>query len=126
MDLYQQTVMDHYRNPRNRGTIACPDFTSDLHNPSCGDSIALQGCISQGRVVQIAFQGSGCVISQAAASLLTQTCKGKEIDEIKVLDKNAILGLLGIELGPTRLKCALLALDALHQGVNSYQQNKTS
>ena len=125
MDLYQQTVMDHYRNPRNRGAIACPDFISDLHNPSCGDSIAIQGTISLGRLAEVAFYGSGCVISQAAASLLTTTCKGKQINEIKAVDKNTMLELLGIELGPTRLKCALLALDALHQGINNYQQNQT-
>lgn len=120
MQLYQQIVMDHYRNPRNRGTVPSPDFTSAVHNPSCGDSLSMAGCIKDGIVTKLAFTGSGCVISQAAASMLVQASEGKSINELNSFDKTTLLSLLGIQLGPTRLKCALLALDALQQGLSSY------
>ncbi len=82
MDLYQQKVMDHYRNPRNRGVFDHPDFSSDLHNPSCGDSIAVCGRVCSLSVVELAFTGSGCVISQAAASLLLESSRGKTVREL--------------------------------------------
>jgi nitrogen fixation protein NifU and related proteins len=119
--LYQQQLMDHYRNPRNQGTLDKPDFKSGVFNPSCGDSIAIEGMVQDHTLVHIAFQGSGCVVSQATASLLTQVAKGKELDEIMQLDKHTVLLLIGMELGPVRLKCALLPLQALHEGVQQYQ-----
>jgi len=120
MQLYQERVMDHYRNPRNRGELATPDFSSDLHNPSCGDSIVIQATIKDGILANIAFEGNGCVISQAAASLLTEAIKEKSLDEIRSFTPDHLIALLGIPLGPTRLKCALLALDALKAGIARY------
>lgn len=121
MDLYQQELMDHYRNPRNRGHLEHADFVSREHNPSCGDAIAMEGVVENGVIKKLVFTGQGCVISQATGSLLTQACCGKSLDEIMQLGEPFIRQLLGIELGPTRLRCALLALQALQQGIHAYQ-----
>jgi len=123
MNLYQEELMDHYRNPRNRGEVDQPDFTSGQVNPSCGDSVMMTGCITNGVVQSCFFTGSGCVISQATASMLTQACMGKTVAEVADLDTAFILNLTGLELGPTRLKCALLALQALQEGVKVYVES---
>lgn len=120
--MMKEEVLDHYRNPRNRGTMAKPDFTSGQHNPSCGDSVCMQGRVTQGTLCDVAFESKGCVISQATASLLSEACKGKKLSEVLEMNQDALLKLLGIPLGPTRLKCALLPLMALQQGVNEYQK----
>jgi nitrogen fixation NifU-like protein len=119
--LYQHQLMDHYRNPRNQGALEGPDFKSGLFNPSCGDSVAIEGVITDHVITRVAFQGSGCVVSQATASLLTQAVKGKAVHEIMLLDSSWITQLIGIELGPVRLKCALLPLEALHEGIRQYK-----
>lgn len=119
--LYQHQLMDHYRNPRNRGALEGPDFKSGVFNPSCGDSVAIEGVIKDHVITHLVFQGSGCVISQATASLLTQAVRGKAVHEVVLLDRNWIMRLIGIELGPVRLKCALLPLEALHEGIRQYQ-----
>jgi len=111
--------MDHFRNPRNYGTLEYPDFSSGEYNPSCGDAIAIQGIIKDDRIFKIAFTGKGCVISQAAASMLLEYCIGKTIDEIDAFDAHTMQELLGISLGPVRLKCALLPLHALKKGIEN-------
>jgi nitrogen fixation NifU-like protein len=120
MDLYQQTLMDHYRYPRNRGTLDKADFKSGVYNPSCGDKVAMEGCIQERVLIKIAFEGTGCVISQATASLLTELVINKSIDDIAALNKEFLQTVLGIELGPIRLKCALLPLQALQEGVAAF------
>lgn len=117
MNLYQQELMDHFRHPRNRGVLEHPSFSTDVFNPSCGDSVAFQGKITGGKIAEIAFTGKGCVISQATASLLSEKVKGMTVHEVMKLDKNYILALIGTELGPTRLRCALLPLEALQKGM---------
>ncbi len=117
--LYQEIILDHYRNPRNRKVVEQPDFTSTQHNPSCGDSITWQGRVSGGRVIAVGFDGAGCVISQATASLLSEAVLTKSLEEIVGLDAAFITALIGISLGPTRLKCALLSLEALKDGVKA-------
>jgi len=120
--LYQAELLDHYRNPRNRGELAHPDFSSGQYNPSCGDKVQFQGCIAQDRLSAIAFTGVGCVISQATASLLGERVLGYSSAHILNLDKHFITELIGMELGPTRLKCALLPLEALQLGLAEYQE----
>ncbi len=111
--------MDHYRHPRNRGTLAHSDFCSASHNPSCGDSVQFQGTIKDGCIDTIVFQGAGCVISQGLASMLTEKVLGMKIADVCFLDKDFVLAMLGMQLGPTRLKCALLPLQALQQGLSN-------
>lgn len=117
MNIYQEELTDHYTNPRNRGTLHNPDFTSGMHNPSCGDSVSIQGCVEDGILLAIAFEGKGCVISQATASMLTEYAKGKSLAQLKELNADFMRSLIGMPLGPTRLKCALLPLEALQQGI---------
>ncbi|MFH0898896.1 MAG: iron-sulfur cluster assembly scaffold protein [bacterium] len=121
-NFYQEILLDHYKNPRNKGTIQSPDFSSGLENPSCGDTIVIQGTVEHDVVTKLSFSGSGCVISQAAASMLTELCTGKTVDDILALTKDDIIKLLGIQLGPVRLKCAVLALQALHKGILEFKK----
>lgn len=121
LNLYQEALMDHYRHPRNRGKLAHPDFVSGQFNPSCGDEVSFQGCIQGQKLTQLVFEGSGCVISLATASMLTQEAKNRSLKEINALDKDFIVGMIGMSLGPNRLKCALLPLEALKTGIKNYQ-----
>jgi len=122
--LYQEILLDHYRNPRNAGKLENPDFSSGESNPSCGDSILIEGRVKNGILTDIRFQGQGCVLSQATASILTEQCKGKNIDKICALNKEFILNLIGMQLGPNRLQCALLPLEALQKGITKYKKQK--
>jgi len=115
-DLYRDNIIDHYQNPRNYGTLDHPDISYEDSNPVCGDEIRIDLKIDHGRVVEARFQGHGCSISQASASMLTEDIIGKTLDEVKQIDKQYILDLLGIPLGPVRLKCALLSLKVLKAG----------
>ncbi len=117
-DLYRENILDHYQNPRNYGTLEDPDISYQDDNPLCGDMIRLDLKVDQeGRVTQVRFSGHGCAISQASASMLTEEIVGKTLDEIKQIGKEDILEMLGIQLGPVRLKCALLSLKVLKAGV---------
>lgn len=122
MQLYKELLMDHYKHPRNYGTLDNPDFSLQEYNPSCGDSVSFQGNIKNNTLLEVRFSGKGCVISQATASLLSEYSKGKPIDEILALTKDNVLHLIHMELGPTRLKCALLPLQALQEGIIHYKE----
>lgn len=121
MKLYKERVMDHYQNPRNRGKLEKPDFSTGHFNPSCGDSVNFDAYVEHGKIKKIMFTGTGCAVSQAAASMLTEHCIGKSLDELINLDKDFMLKLVGMPLGPMRVRCALLALQALHQGIGEYK-----
>lgn len=120
MNLYQEILMDHYKHPRNYGSLDKYDFSSGQLNPSCGDSVIMQGIVENNFIKELKFTGKGCVISQATASLVTQAGKGKSIDEILQWDANYITELIGMQLGLLRLKCAMLPLQALQKGIRSY------
>jgi nitrogen fixation NifU-like protein len=119
-DIYKDIILDYYRNPRNFGDLPNPDVRAKDSNPLCGDIIEMQLKIKDSRVEDVRFKGRGCAISQASASMLTEVIKGKTLDEIKALGKNDVLDLLGIDPGPTRIKCALLGLKVLKLGVYGY------
>lgn len=117
-DLYREIIIDHYKNPRYRGHLEPNDIHFEDDNPLCGDHIEITLVVDQGgKVVDGRFDGKGCAISQASADLLIESIIGKNLDEIKKLEKQDVLDLLGIELGPVRLKCALLSLKVLKAGV---------
>ena len=116
-NLYKEILMDHHKNPRNRGEILDAHFSSNVHNPSCGDAIGMQGTIKDGVIDTVVFMGYGCVISQAFASLLTEKVKGMRVEEVIGLDKTIVEPMIGMSLGPTRLKCVLLSLEALQGGL---------
>ena len=117
-DLYREVIIDHYKNPIYRGELDPCDIRFEDENPLCGDHIRIDVRVSEdGRVSEAAFSGHGCAISQASADLLLESIIGKSLDEVKELGKQDVLDLLGIELGPVRLKCALLSLKVLKAGV---------
>jgi len=115
-DLYRDNIIDHYQNPRNYGTLEHPDISYEDSNPVCGDEIRMDLKIQDGRVAEARFEGHGCSISQASASMLTEEIIGKSLEEVKQIDKQYLLDMLGIPLGPVRLKCALLSLKVLKAG----------
>src|SRR5689334_4324425 len=116
-DLYREVILDHYKNPRHHGTLDPHDFSYEDENPLCGDKLRIDVRLDEDkRVKEVAFTGRGCAISQASASMLTETIMGKTLDEVKQIGKDDILQMLGIELGPVRLKCALLSLKVLKAG----------
>ncbi len=122
--LYQAELMDHYKNPRNRGKLDTPSFESGVFNPSCGDRVGFDGIIKDNKLVEIAFQGEGCVISQATASMLTEYVKNRDISGIEKLNSQDILSLVKIDLGPARLRCALISLEALQHGIKIWHQKQ--
>ena len=115
-DLYRDQIIDHYQNPRNYGTLEHPDISYEEDNPVCGDHIRIDLRVEDGKVVDARFDGHGCSISQASASMLTEAIIGKSLDEVRQIGKEQILEMLGIPLGPVRLKCALLSLKVLKAG----------
>lgn len=116
-DLYRDFILDHYRNPRNAGTLEAPDASFEDTNPLCGDKIRMDLKLRDGVVEDVRFRGRGCAISQASASLLTEAIKGKSIGEINRLGKDDVLANLGISISPARLKCALLGLKVLKEAL---------
>ncbi|APC48994.1 Fe-S cluster assembly sulfur transfer protein SufU [Virgibacillus halodenitrificans] len=134
--LYRQVIMDHYKNPRNKGVIEGDVLTVDMNNPTCGDRIQLQLQVEDGIVQEAKFDGEGCSISMASASMMTQAVKGKKIDdalEMSELFSKMMLGedvdmdklsledieaLQGVAKFPARIKCATLAWKAMEKGVN--------
>ncbi len=137
--LYRQVIMDHYKNPRNKGTLEDGSFTIDMNNPTCGDRIHLTLKVEDGVVQDAKFDGEGCSISMASASMMTQTVKGKPIEEAlklstifsdmmqgKDYDDDVDLGdieaLQGVAKFPARIKCATLAWKAMEKGVKEEEQ----
>ena len=117
-DFYRENILDHYRNPRNKGHLEHPTHSHEEDNPLCGDVIRIDLHVNEEDVIdQVRFDGQGCAISQASASMLTEMLEGKSLEEARALGKEDILEALGIEIGPVRLKCALLSLKVLKVGV---------
>ncbi|REJ10054.1 Fe-S cluster assembly sulfur transfer protein SufU [Halobacillus trueperi] len=139
--LYRQVIMDHYKNPRNRGSIDGNPMTVDMNNPTCGDRIQLQLLIEDGHVQEAKFDGEGCSISLSSASMMTQAIKGKPVDEaLKMselfselmqgndvdegdIDLGDIEALQGVSKFPARIKCATLAWKAMEKGVDEEKQD---
>ncbi|MFN8619816.1 MAG: SUF system NifU family Fe-S cluster assembly protein [Chloroflexota bacterium] len=117
-DLYRDEILEHYRRPHNFGTLAEPDASFEGANPLCGDRITLMLDIGEdGNVSDVAFTGRGCAISQASASMLTDEIRGMSVADVVKLQNQDVLDLLGIEISPARLKCALLSIDTLKKAL---------
>jgi nitrogen fixation protein NifU and related proteins len=112
-DLYRDYILEHYRRPHNFGVLEQPTATYEGANPLCGDRITMQLTVEDGIVSEVGFTGRGCAISQASASLLTDEIKGKPIGDVAAFGAADLLDLLGIEISPARLKCAMLSFDSL-------------
>ncbi len=119
-DLYREQILDHYKHPRNFGAMKDPDVTSSDNLVSCGDQLSIQLLVNKKSktVTDVKFQGKGCAISMASASMLSEKVKGGHIHDLQTLTKDDILEMLGVNLTPTRLKCALLSLEVLHKALS--------
>ncbi len=117
-DLYREVIIEHYKNPGYRGHLDPHDYAFADSNPLCGDHIEITLRVDgENKISEAAFQGHGCAISQASADLLLESIIGKSLEEVRHLDKEYVLDLIGLDLGPVRLKCALLSLKVLKAGV---------
>ncbi len=112
-DFYKEYILDHYRNPRNFGHLEHPDVTFEDRNPLCGDQIRMELLVRDGTVEDLRFSGKGCAISQASASMLTESIRGQKLEDVARLSKEAVLENVGIGISPTRMKCATLGLKVL-------------
>lgn len=122
--LYEQELLHHYRASAFKGRLQNPSWVSDSCNPSCGDVIRFEGIISDDCLSQVMFDGAGCVISQATASMLAHKVCGRSITEIQNLTTDQVIALVKIPLGPTRSRCALLSFEALTGGLTKYRENQ--
>lgn len=115
MTLYQDQILDHYRNPRNYGSLDRATHRADTRNPTCGDALHMDIIVQNGTISDVRFTGSGCAISQASASLLSGEVRGKRVVDILAMEPATVLKLLGVPLSPNRMKCGLLSLETLHK-----------
>jgi nitrogen fixation NifU-like protein len=120
MNIYQEKLLDHYHDPKNYGKL--DDFKAQalMENRSCGDAIEMFIDVEKNTIINISFQGEGCSVAIATASMLTEFVKGKELDEVLKITMDDVLDLLGIELTLSRLRCAGVALDSLKKAVANY------
>jgi nitrogen fixation NifU-like protein len=113
-DFYRDFILDHYRNPRNFGHLERADASAQDVNPLCGDEIRMEIAVGgNGEVTDIRFSGKGCAISQASASMLTESVVGMKLEDVARLSKDVVLENVGIGISPTRMKCAMLGLRVL-------------
>lgn len=122
-NLYREIILDHYRNPRNKGTLDPADYSYEDTNPLCGDEVRIDLRVKNGVVDEVRFTGRGCAISQASASMLTEMIDGQPLDDVKALTKDDLLEELGVPISPARMKCALLPLKVLKAGVYGVPQD---
>ncbi len=142
-DLYKEVILDHYKNPRNKRELPGASVSCQRNNPLCGDEIAIHATLDDGSVADIAFEGQGCSISQASASMLTEAVKGRRVDEAGALasefrrmmegaaepDEDAfgdLVALHGVVKYPVRIKCAVLAWHTLHAALEGKDETVTT
>ena len=120
-EIYAENILDHYNYPRNKGKLEDPDIFTKDSNPLCGDVVEFSINMNDGKVKDVKFDGKGCAICLASASMLTDFIKDKKVEEILKMEKENLLKLLGIELSPNRLKCALLPMEVVKVGMKMYK-----
>jgi nitrogen fixation NifU-like protein len=116
-DLYRAYILEHYRDPHNKGDMAHPDRFAAYANPLCGDRLQMGVRLEGDRVGDVRFNGTGCAISQASASMLTDEMQGKTLTELAAITKEDMFALLGVEISPARQRCALLAWEVMRKGI---------
>ena len=124
MSLYREKIIDHYNNPRNSGEIKSADCTSHVDNPLCGDIVAVSMKLDHNTITDIKFDAEGCAISIAALSMLSEKVKGSDTKEVEKITLTDIKKMLGIELGPTRLKCAEMGLIGIKKCLHTNKNSK--
>jgi len=122
-DMYRQQILDHYKSPRNYGELEDPTFTHVGENPMCGDTIEMDVTLADdGETIDaVAFRGDGCAISQASASMLSERLSGMTLSELDELDRDDVIDMLGVDISPMRVKCAVLAEKVAQDGAAIYQ-----
>lgn len=123
MNVYMDNIIDLYKNPLNQGELSNPSVTYRAHNPLCGDDITVDLKIENEVVQDVKQRGVGCAISQASVSMVTEEIKNMSLADVMKLKKEDVVEMLGVELGPVRLKCALLGLEAVHEALKKYANN---
>ncbi len=121
-ELYKEVILDHYRNPRNKGTLDPADYSYEDTNPLCGDEVRIDVRVEDDRLAEIRFLGRGCAVSLASTSILTEMVQDMPLAEVKALTKDDLLEELGIPVSPARMKCALLGLKVLKAGIYGVDQ----
>ena len=118
-NLYRDFILEHYRNPHNKGFLEPHDLHFADSNPTCGDELSMTIQLDAGgeQIADVAFDGRGCAISQASASILTDELRGMSLEEVRGYDPKALLEEIGVPIGPARLKCALLSYKVLRGAV---------
>ncbi|RLM72412.1 Fe-S cluster assembly sulfur transfer protein SufU [Halorubrum sp. Atlit-26R] len=122
-DMYRQQILDHYKNPRNYGELEDPDFTHVGENPSCGDTIRMDVDLDDdGETIEaVRFTGDGCAISMASASMLSERLHGMPVDELDALDTDDVTEMLGVDISPMRVKCAVLGRQVAQDGAKIHR-----
>lgn len=121
-DIYRQQILDHYRNPRNYGSLEEPSFSHVGENTMCGDVIEMDIEVDDDDIIQsVAFTGDGCAISQASASMLTERLVGMELEEVEGMDRDDVIDMLGVDISPMRVKCAVLPEKVAQDGAAIYR-----
>jgi nitrogen fixation NifU-like protein len=126
-DLYREQLLDHYENPRHHGELTHADISHEEHNPLCGDQIKISANVNDtaNALAEVVFTGDGCIISQAAASMLLEATENMPLETIEKLEPQFVLDLIGIPLTANRVKCALLSLKTLKTGVKLWRLSHT-
>ncbi|WP_415379931.1 Fe-S cluster assembly sulfur transfer protein SufU [Halosimplex sp. TS25] len=121
-DMYRQQILDHYKNPRNFGEIEDATFTHVGENPMCGDTIEMDVVLDDDEEVieRVAFRGDGCAISQASASMLSEKLAGMAVEDLEAMDRDDVIDMLGVDISPMRVKCAVLAEKVAQDGAEIY------
>jgi|SRR3989344_3031231 len=122
--MYRENILDHYKNPHNRGEIKDAEIKFTENNPLCGDVIIINLKLNGHKVKDVKFSGRGCAISQSAMSMLTDEIRGKSLGEIKKIMREDIVSMLGIEIGVVRTKCATLGLVAVKNGIKEFENQR--
>lgn len=122
-DLYRERILDHYGHPRNEGVLEDADMSCERENPLCGDVVRLDIKVEDGKVSEAMFSGQGCVISMASASMFTEEIRGKTIEELKEMDEEDVLGMLRVDLGPSRFQCGVLPLRVLQGCLREWEED---
>jgi nitrogen fixation NifU-like protein len=120
--LYSEVILDHFRRPRNYGSLSSPDISYEDFNPLCGDRIRIELRLDQKMIVEARFKGDGCAISVAAASVLTELIVKSDLEEVEAVSDDRLLTALKSEISPARMQCALLPLQALRSGLREYRE----
>ncbi len=122
-DMYRQQILDHYKNPRNYGELEDADIEHVGENPMCGDTIKMFVRLADDEetIEYVSFVGDGCAISQASASMLSQELQGRSLEAVREMDRDDIIDMLGVELSPMRIKCAVLAEKVAQDGIEIYK-----